>query len=729
MKYQISKTQIKDQKSKIWVQSPLTLSEKLEFTYLSPYYLQAAFFIAGTFSWFLAEAVFRVRLPFWTEVWGWSLVLTNLFALPLMNMVGLFLEEAEQKDYLGLLSFTAISYIVAPFQAYAAVKGFIEREEGPWFRTPKTGRITDTFTPGRFYSYVRGMFGSAKQNNPAAVQGLGTLNPYVALSTANNRFENFRVKPKGSRLVGNIVISLTVIATGTLMYLGERVQYGSIHDYPIHTRVERMGDPSIFSKIGMFLRPQEALASGQLQKFVFENSMQSSEIVIVLATLVLLLCISCFIYLFRRRRNVLKKTVKAVFVYFLITLIFFSEFPREIFKNLNLPFGAKPVYAAITVAGSRIFNSSRAAQAAEDVSVTNWDKTAVFIMTIGVQTSVAGGERCNSGDSYTVQWRNKTDAGAWTNLGTTGEIRRETSSVLVDGNALTSAENGITGTGTYVQNNTEEETGSGTYSSRFENGNWGAVQFSATPANATAGKEYEFRLNTTCNGTAATPTGVATVTIEKHDQSAYRFYNNADSTDVGTVLGNQDTAVTAPAQGTAFRLRLLMHNTGGSMAASGTTFKLQIAAKVGASCDTNMATTDEVYADLSGTSGAVRYNNNTPADNSTLTTNANDPTHSTDPVRAQTYNDADGTASDTFTNSVVAVGNAEDGKWDFALVDNSATANVAYCVRMVHSDGSTIDVYTVIPEFTTAPENPILLFGLGFLGLKWLRKMRKKASR
>src|SRR3989344_2976273 len=132
-----------DNNEKVWVPSRLTLAEKLEFIYLAPYYLQAAFFVIGTLSWFIAEAILGSRLPFWTAALGWSLVLTNLLALPLMNIVGLFLEESDERDYLGALSFIALSYIVVPFQAYAAIKGFLEREEGPWFRTPKTGAITD----------------------------------------------------------------------------------------------------------------------------------------------------------------------------------------------------------------------------------------------------------------------------------------------------------------------------------------------------------------------------------------------------------------------------------------------------------------------------------------------------------------------------------------------------------------------------------------------------------
>ena len=83
----------------------LSLMEKLELVYISPYYLQAFFFLVGTLSWFVSETIFPARLPFWTVLWGWSLVLTNMISLPLMNAVGLFVEESEQKDYAGLLSF------------------------------------------------------------------------------------------------------------------------------------------------------------------------------------------------------------------------------------------------------------------------------------------------------------------------------------------------------------------------------------------------------------------------------------------------------------------------------------------------------------------------------------------------------------------------------------------------------------------------------------------------
>ena len=77
----------------------------------------------------------------------------------------------------------ALSYIIVPFQAYAAVKGFIEKEEGPWFRTPKTGRITDIFARGRFYRFISGIL----PVKPIGSNGeLKEDYKYLALTTANS---------------------------------------------------------------------------------------------------------------------------------------------------------------------------------------------------------------------------------------------------------------------------------------------------------------------------------------------------------------------------------------------------------------------------------------------------------------------------------------------------------------------------------------------------------------
>ena len=126
------------------VRSPfVTPIEKLEFLYDSTYYLQAGLFVVGSVSWLISEVVFRTHVPGWTAVLGWSLLFSNIFALPLMNLGGLVLEEAPARDVQGVFGALVLSFALVPFQGWAAFKGLISTDEGPWFRTPKTGRVTD----------------------------------------------------------------------------------------------------------------------------------------------------------------------------------------------------------------------------------------------------------------------------------------------------------------------------------------------------------------------------------------------------------------------------------------------------------------------------------------------------------------------------------------------------------------------------------------------------------
>jgi len=215
----------------------LSFKEKLEFLYLAPYYLQAVFFMIGTLFWFLSDALFHTRLPFWTATFGWSLVFTNFLSLPLMNTLGLFLEESEEKDYMGIFSFVALSYIVTPFQAYAAIKGLVEKEEGPWFRTPKTGVITDVISKIKLGFWWRRLLSWGK---PAVVPAyspqltvdsllntvnrkLLTSNSNLLFATANNRFNSFRLKPKRLRWLGKAMMVFLIISSLLISQLAWRV--------------------------------------------------------------------------------------------------------------------------------------------------------------------------------------------------------------------------------------------------------------------------------------------------------------------------------------------------------------------------------------------------------------------------------------------------------------------------------------------------------------------------
>jgi hypothetical protein len=179
-----------------------------------------------------------------------------------------------------------------------------------------------------------------------------------------------------------------------------------------------------------------------------------------------------------------------------------------------------------------------------------------------------------------------------------------------------------------------------------------------------------------------------------YTQQAYRFFNNTNSADVGTVLAAQDTPATLGSAGAAFRLRALLRVDTNSILPNAQNFKLQFAQKSG-TCDT--AFSGETYADVTAAT-VIAYNDNaTPADGAALTANANDPTDGGRTIVNQDYEELN-----NFTNTEAAIASGQDGKWDFSLKDNGALSNTDYCFRMVKSDGSTLNTYTVIPQITTA---------------------------
>jgi exosortase/archaeosortase family protein len=120
----------------------LRLREKLEFLYFAPYYLQSAFLIVGTLFWLTSDVVLGAKLPFWTATVGWGLVFTNLLALPIMSLAGLFMERRARKDFPGIFSQFLLVYALSPYQGYAALKGLLEPVEGSWVRTFKSGKLS-----------------------------------------------------------------------------------------------------------------------------------------------------------------------------------------------------------------------------------------------------------------------------------------------------------------------------------------------------------------------------------------------------------------------------------------------------------------------------------------------------------------------------------------------------------------------------------------------------------
>jgi hypothetical protein len=156
-------------------------------------------------------------------------VLTNFFSLPLSNSVGLFIEEAEERDYLGIIFFITLSYLLVPFQAYASLKGLLESEErSTWFRTPKTGHITIPLSRGRFYRWLHNIMpGRTTPTALAKVIASHTSqlpfpvfdtshSPHLTQATANNRFNSFSIKSQRLPWVSKIALSLLLAFTVTV---------------------------------------------------------------------------------------------------------------------------------------------------------------------------------------------------------------------------------------------------------------------------------------------------------------------------------------------------------------------------------------------------------------------------------------------------------------------------------------------------------------------------------
>jgi hypothetical protein len=177
--------------------------------------------------------------------------------------------------------------------------------------------------------------------------------------------------------------------------------------------------------------------------------------------------------------------------------------------------------------------------------------------------------------------------------------------------------------------------------------------------------------------------------------SGFRFFNNANSANVGTVLAAQNTAANLTTKGAAFRLRALIHVSNAALALNDQQFKLQFVAKGSGTCASPAGGTPAVYTDVTTTTAISYYNNAAVADGANLTANANDPVHGADTIVRETYEEAN-----NFTDSRAVIPVNQDGKWDFALYDNAAPNSTTYCFRIVKSDGSTLDTYTYYPEIT-----------------------------
>lgn len=179
-------------------------------------------------------------------------------------------------------------------------------------------------------------------------------------------------------------------------------------------------------------------------------------------------------------------------------------------------------------------------------------------------------------------------------------------------------------------------------------------------------------------------------------QSAYRFFEGNDSTDVGSALAAADTAATLSTSNQQFRLRTLLHVGGVNLSQSAGSYKLQFVGKGDGTCSAPTNGTPSSWTDVTTSTAIAFYDNTTPTDASALTANGSDPTNGANTIVNQTYEEAN-----NFSNTQAAINAGQDGKWDFSLYDKTATEGTTYCFRIVESDATVLDTYTVYPEITT----------------------------
>lgn len=132
---------------------------------------------------------------------------------------------------------------------------------------------------------------------------------------------------------------------------------------------------------------------------------------------------------------------------------------------------------------------------------------------------------------------------------------------------------------------------------------------------------------------------------------------------------------------------------------SSPSLKLQYAARGSDNlCDTSFL--GETYADVGPGAPVTFTDNPAPTDGSALTPNANDPTHGAYPSVNQTYEEAN---PFSIIDPIVS---GRNGKWDFALTDSSSGSGTTFCLRAVKNDGTPLDTYSVIPQFTASTNLP-----------------------
>jgi cellulose synthase/poly-beta-1,6-N-acetylglucosamine synthase-like glycosyltransferase len=251
----------------------VTFLEKVEFLFDTTYYLQAGLFIVGTMAWLLSEVFFHTHVPGWTAALGWSLLFSNILALPLMNLGGLILEEAPPRDLQGVLGAVVLSFALVPFQGWAAFKGLLSRDEGPWFRTPKTGHITDEVHHLRRLNLLRRWL---LGHRAAVGEGRRVGGPSSSAGSATGAARSVRVRQSPAhRRLGWVVVAAIGLAIGALAWGSANVPVVESAGNPLYLHGSGVSPgcaPSTMDQvIGVRATACSVSASGTTSVFGFTN--------------------------------------------------------------------------------------------------------------------------------------------------------------------------------------------------------------------------------------------------------------------------------------------------------------------------------------------------------------------------------------------------------------------------------------------------------------------------
>jgi hypothetical protein len=191
---------------------------------------------------------------------------------------------------------------------------------------------------------------------------------------------------------------------------------------------------------------------------------------------------------------------------------------------------AKPVLQV-----SRLCQADRTPLANDDISVTDYDKSNEFI--IAFQLDEAKGPWTST---YTLMWRNVTDAGSFANIAATGEMAWGTGTSLVNGANVTNEEDRLcqdTGKiGSTWQAGEEVEGAATSDSIILADEAYTEIHFAVDPSSALDNKEYAFQIYENGGGSAV---GAAACTLTT---AAAGVDGNATPDGVGSTASNGDAS-------------------------------------------------------------------------------------------------------------------------------------------------------------------------------------------